>query len=556
MSEQNSQLTSLAERYLARHLTRGQFLREAAAIGVSATVAGTFLEACSSSPAKSKPHVSRTLRYGPAPDWLNYDTPTNPADYPLPPYNMIFEGLTTFKPGTWQIVNLLADTIEPSSDGTSYNFVLKKGITFQGGYGEMTAADVKFSFERAAGIQKLYANAGKSNTTTSGPDWTGLDEVKVTGKYSGQVIFKKPFVPFTTLTLPWNTSSWIVPQKAVEKLGKSFSTKPVGTGPYELTSYTRNTEMVLNYFKDYAGAAKAIIPSYDFDEVRFSLTSQTATPTGEALTVPLRAGAVDFTPYLSALDVKQLAGSPNISVYSFPQNIDYNLIFVNVQNPKLKDIRVRQALRYAIDIPAIITVANEKQNSRAYSVIAPGILGNWAGAPHYQRDVGKAKALLHQAGVSSLDLTLAITAASSELSTTIGELIQSNFKDAGIKLTINTNPPNNYTTDPNIGELYYTEYGGAPDPYYQLEWYTCSQVKTWNWSFWCNQQYSRMFAELTTVSDPTKRAQLAVKMQQLMDQSAGFIWVYYGVAHYASRSNIKPAFTAAGYPDLRLFKAV
>ena len=57
-----------------------------------------------------------------------------------------------YAPGTWDLVNQLAETFEPSADGLQFAFKLKEGIQFHGGYGEVTAEDVKFSYERIAGL--------------------------------------------------------------------------------------------------------------------------------------------------------------------------------------------------------------------------------------------------------------------------------------------------------------------------------------------------------------------------------------------------------------------
>ena len=81
----------------------------------------------------------------------------DPAFYPARADEIatgVFEGLVTYKPGTWEVVNKLAETFEPSADGLQFDFKLKEGIQFHGGYGELTAEDVKFSYERIAGLTK------------------------------------------------------------------------------------------------------------------------------------------------------------------------------------------------------------------------------------------------------------------------------------------------------------------------------------------------------------------------------------------------------------------
>ena len=65
------------------------------------------------------------------------------ADDPI--MRCVYEGLVSYKPGTWELVNTLAQEFEPSADGLRFAFALKEGIPFHGGYGEVTAEDVKFS---------------------------------------------------------------------------------------------------------------------------------------------------------------------------------------------------------------------------------------------------------------------------------------------------------------------------------------------------------------------------------------------------------------------------
>ena len=80
----------------------------------------------------------------------------------------------------------------------------------------------------------------------------------MTGKYTGVVVFKEPFTPFETITLPFATSGLILPEKAVEKYRFVWPHNPIGTGPYEVVSYTQNSEMVLRRFAEYSGANRAL----------------------------------------------------------------------------------------------------------------------------------------------------------------------------------------------------------------------------------------------------------------------------------------------------------
>src|SRR5262249_51014091 len=132
----------------------------------------------------------------------------------------IMEGLITYKPGTLERVNVLAKTFTPSKNGLTFDFELKPGIQFHGGYGEGTADDVKYSYERIAGLTKP-----KINSPYSG-DWApALKQVKVKSKYEGTIILKQPFAAVMRSTLPVG-SGWVLSKKAIIQKGKNFGTHP------------------------------------------------------------------------------------------------------------------------------------------------------------------------------------------------------------------------------------------------------------------------------------------------------------------------------------------
>jgi peptide/nickel transport system substrate-binding protein len=559
-------LHTLAHEVLSARIGRREFLQRATALGLSASAAGAFLAACGSSPqssTKAPPPSSAkkggTLVVGPFGDSQNYDPATNNADYPEIPFPSIYEGLTAYVPSApagSPAQNLLAESIEKSADGRKYYFKLKQGVEFHHGYGEVTAADVKYSWERDAGLIKLYPGAPKSDTTYYGGDFPGLEEVKVTGKYTGIAIFKEPFVPFETITLPWTTSGYVFPQKAVDKYGSSWPRNPVGTGPYEVVSYTPSSEMVLQRFSGYSGANVKLGARNWFDEIRITMTALNAVPKGEALTVALQSGEVDFTPVLGALDVRRLKGNSAFRTYSPIAPLDYYFIALDVQNPKLKDVRVRQAIRYAINIPEIIAANLLPASSRLPSLVAKQMgVGYWAGAPVYTRDVAKAKSLLAAAGAKNLTLELATPSIATQPGepNNVMQVIKSNLAEAGITVDIIETPPNSYVAKAGFGQLMWTYYGGAPDPYYQFEWFQCSQIGVWNYSSWCDKQYSGLLPKLGQTSNVAQRDAISIEMQKLIDDAASYIWISTAVNFAASKSDTVAVFDRNANPLMHYF---
>jgi peptide/nickel transport system substrate-binding protein len=567
-------LRALADDVIAASIDRREFFRRAAGLGLSASAAAAFLAACgggssssgSSSAASSAaastaaPKKGGRLTYGPLGDGSNYDPATNNYDYPSPPFSTIYEGLTGYRPGPqWQAGNVLAETLEKSADGKTFAFTLKQGQHFHHGFGEVTAADVKYSFERAASLQPLYPGAPKDAVSYYAGDFPNLIQVKVTGKYAGEIHFKEPFAPFQTLTLPFATSGYVIPEAAVKKYGSKWPQNPVGTGPYQVASYTPNSEMVLQRFAEYGGAGKALGAPNEFDELRMILTPLNATPKGQALTVPLESGQTDFTPNMSALDVQRLKGNSAFRTYEPAAGLNYFFVSLDVEHPSLKDVRVRQAIRLALDIPEIIQANRMPEDTRLNALISKQMgKGFWSDAPAYERNVDQAKSLLAAAGASNIKLDIATPSISNIPGepNQVMQVIQANLKDAGITVNIVETPPDSYVGKAGFGALAWTSYGGAPDPYYQFEWFTCSQVGVWNYAFWCNKQYSDLENQLGLTGDQTQRDAIAVQMQQLMDKDVPYIWVGTQVVPCASKASIQAVFDNNANPQLHYFHSV
>src|SRR5262249_37565418 len=127
-----------------------------------------------------------------------------------------------------------------------YRFRLRQGVMFHKGFGEMTADDVKFSFERIAGLQGPKLNSPYHD------DWGTLEAVQVHGPHDGTIILRKPYAPLLNTTIPY-IAGMVVSRKAVTKYGKAFAHNPIGTGPYEIGSWTPKQKLVLSRFADWHG---------------------------------------------------------------------------------------------------------------------------------------------------------------------------------------------------------------------------------------------------------------------------------------------------------------
>src|SRR6266545_2699807 len=207
-------------------IDRRTFLQRVTAAGYSLGVAGSLAAAVGAGRARAAEDAAGTLRIRSAGDVGNLDPAFVPGLTETVVMTCVYEGLVGFKPGSYKVVPVLADKFELSKDGKRIDFTLRKGIQFHGGYGELTAADVKFSYERTAGLTSPPINSPYQT------DWAALAEVHVRGKYSGRIILKNAFAPLMTNTLP-GFDGYIVSKKAVEDLGANMAHHPIGTAPCE-----------------------------------------------------------------------------------------------------------------------------------------------------------------------------------------------------------------------------------------------------------------------------------------------------------------------------------
>lgn len=521
-----------AEDRWASTLDRRRFLERTALLGLSLPVAGALLSACGGDDSAGGV-IGDELKMRLVADITSLDPAlfaNTSADEP--PMASVFEGLVTFQPHTdsFEVVNQLAETFEPSADGLSYAFTLKQGVRFHGNYGEVTAEDVKFSYERIAGLTTPKVES------PYGGDWIALKEVIVNDKYSGTIVLKEPFAALLRTTLPV-TSGYVLSKKAVEELGDRFGTRPIGTGPYEFVSRAPKQNVKMRRFADYGTG---------FTDAQFTTITFLPIDADNAADIALETGEVDFA-QISLQSVDRFAGNDGFGLDQ-RTTLAYTWIGMNVLHPKLENANVRKAIIQAVDVPSMIEAAFEGRQEQANAIIPPGMgLGYWDGAPTYERDVERAKSLLQQAGVSSLDLTYTYTEEPG--ANEVAEILQANLAEIGIDVTLNKEESGTYY---ELGErlrereLFWGNYETQPDPSWSMVWFTCDQVDEWNWMYWCDEDFDRLQAVALKDPDQATREDAYIEMQKIWDEAAHTVWISWPTKHFAYKKALEPAITPHG----------
>lgn len=435
----------------------------------------------------------------------------------------LFNGLLKYKEGTWEVVSDLAESWEVSGDNKVVTFKLRKGIQFHKGYGEMTAEDVKFSYERIIAPGSTAAEKGS---------WKQLDHVEILNTYNIKLVFKEPKADLFTSVLPMN-AGMIVSKKAVEKLGQEkFAFNPVGTGPYELESWEPKKRVKLKAFKGYWGP-KPKVETVSFIPIAEETTCEIALKTGE----------IDVS-RVAPLNIAAFKKDKKFSVFLKPDLRIYWL-GLTVDRPPFDNPKARQAMRYALDVDKIIEAAYFGLAERATTILPPGVPGRWEGAPVYKQDFEKAKRLLKEGGMPD-GFKMTLNGPSFEAQRVMAEVIKADAAKVGIDVEIQLKEQAAANDVANKGEAsaYLINYTSTVDPAYVMQWFVPGTG--WNPSQWDNKIYADLLDRGGKEVDPGKRAVYYADAQKEMDKDAWAIWLTHGFKVWISPKKVD---MGAIFPD-------
>jgi peptide/nickel transport system substrate-binding protein len=454
----------------------------------------------------------------------------------------IFSNLIKAKPGeTWEWQLDAAETIE-EVDERHIDFTIKKGIQFTGGFGELTAEDVKFSFERIA---------DPKNESPYKDDWAALDRVEVKDPYTGTIVLREPFAPLWTISLV-RGSGCIMSKKALEQAGGRFTTEPPAmSGPYVLKEWQPKQKTILARNPDFYG------PAPDFEQVHVYPIEDEKTAE-----IAFEAGELDFTT-ISLSSLPELKANPpaGTRIDERPA-MSYVWLGMNVDNPALADIRVRQAIQKAVDVDAVLEAAYFGVAARSTGIIAPGLPGHRE-ITSPARDLEGAQALLEAAGVADLALTLDILNKTER--TSAAQVIQANLAEVGITVEIRPHDSGTFWTlgDESAGDawkdiqLVISRFSMQPDPSFATAWFTPEQIGVWNWERFDSKEFGDLHKQAIVETDPKKRHDMYVRMQELMEQSGAYVFLTHELTAAIYRDHIVPGLLPDGtarFAEFRLAK--
>jgi len=297
----------------------------------------------------------------------------------------VYDSLLRYKPGTTEPAPGLAERWQVSPDGLTYTFHLRHGVKFQDGT----------PFDAAAYVRTLDRQLKKDDPDyiyNTGPvegyiDFTfgAVKSYRAVGDDTVEFVLKQPTAPFlTSLAMVWNG---LVSPAAAHKEGKDFRNHPVGTGPFVFRQWRQRDEIDLDANPDYWGG-KPKVDHLVFKEY----------PDPQAAVLALRRGDIQILGDVSTQSIPAVRGDPALELLTQP-GLATNGVGLPTEVAPFNDVRVRQALNYAIDRDAIDKALYA---GLAVPMTSPLPPSQWSFDPAlkgYPYDPAKAQALLQEAGV-------------------------------------------------------------------------------------------------------------------------------------------------------------
>jgi len=406
----------------------------------------------------------------------------------------VFEGL--MKPtSTGDLTPAVAESYTVSEDRLTYTFTLREGVKFHNG-DEVTAEDVVYSISRCA------------DTTDGTPlveAFSVIQSVEAVDARTVAITISEPsneFISYmTTAILPADYDQQ--------------DTAPVGTGPFKFVSRAAQDNIVLEKFDEYWGT-----PAY-LDKVTFKIMEN-----ADSLVMSLQSGAIDLCSHLTSTQVAQLGD--DFYVAEGTMNLVQALYLNNAEKP-FDDVRVRQALCYAVDKQGIIDLAFDGYGSPIGSSMYPafGKYFDESLTNYYTKDVEKAKSLLTDAGYpNGFEMTITVPSNYQPHIDTAQVLVEQ-LKEIGVTAKIELVEWGTWVSDVYSGRQFQSTVVGVDASNMTaralLERFTSDYAK--NFINYNNADYDALFQQALTTYDDAEQTAIYKAMEKNLTENAANVYI-------------------------------
>jgi len=437
---------------------------------------------------------------------------------------LIFNSLVK-KDEKFDYVGELASDINRSGDGTVFTFTLHDGVKFHDGR-PLTSADVKYTLDLV--FSSSFAKSASFHEGTGDAKQSYIKSVEAPNPTTVVVTLTKPWVGLLSNLVPVA----IIPKDSYE----SVKEHPIGTGPFKFIHYDNSQQVVdVEAFPEYwDGPAKIA-------NIRVRVISDM-----NALQAELRAGRVDIAPMPTSLSpdaIKLLEQDPKLQVNAF-NGSNVVLLTINTASAPLDNLKVRQAVAYAIDRENLIKNLLLGYGKIAHSIL-PGESWAYTSGRTYSFDPAMAKKLLDEAGFKDpdgdgpkmrFDTPVVYKLSGSSVSgRQYAGVIQNYLKEVGIPVEIQTPEQNTLFDELRRGnfQIAYSQWvGGNQDPIFYKDLFATSEIPSQtrssrNRSRFSNKELDALLDEAVNTFDRKKGLELYTKIQTIVSEQVPVFPLWY-----------------------------
>lgn len=414
--------------------------------------------------------------------------------------DMIYNRLINYDEDN-NIVGELAESWEPSDDGTIWTFKLKEGIKFHDGT-DLDAHAVKKSFDRLLDMD---------NGLVHSAEFQFIIDVDVKDDYTVAFETDGPFGLFEELMA--DLAAFIISPKAIdeygENLGKSVEAT-VGTGPYTITEWKKDQLLVLERNEDYYGD-KGVTKIIEYKTI----------PEDATRVMALQAGEVDVIDKIPAQDVARLEETDGIEIVKVPSTGQRKFRF-DVTDEPLSNVKVRQAILYAIDRKTILERVVPGMGELPTSALTP-IMADYIDLGEIPYDPEKSKELLAEAGYPDGFETKITTTSRYVQGVELAEVLGDQLKNVGIDAEINvmewgdiTDEWGGLSADEFDQGIFIMGTGGENSDRQLSPIYKTSDTNERNYGYYSNEEFDEVVTEALKEIDSEKRRKLYQRAQEIV----------------------------------------
>lgn len=416
----------------------------------------------------------------------------------------------------YQIVPDAAESYEVVDDCT-YKFTLKKGIKFHDGQ-ELTSEDVQYTFDTLRREDATYRLKGDFSFMYVEP----IDEY---------TFYLKTDEPNKSTLLRLNNVK-ILPKHYVEEVGdEEFAAHPIGSGPFKFVSWEKDAAVELEAFDDYFEGRSQI------DRVICKIIPEAA-----SRIAALEAGEVDLITTVSTSQVERLENAEDIEVATKgTTRVVYFTMNTLKEGSPLQDIRVRQALNYAVDKDLIVQGVLDGYGATVNTLALDFFEGYDESVTGYEYDLEKAKALLAEAGYENgFELELGGAFSGISNGADVAQAVANQLTEAGLKVTVLEKDSATVKEEYQAGissDLTMTSFGGS---YNNINLVSKTVLGTGaRYSAYSDAVLDELINKMDTTIEEEPSKQCYLEVQQYMNEYAPTLPVYQSYAIYAYNKRLQ-----------------